>query len=141
MFNEKKNVNYFNYMPELVGNKNTSKENKDDYFTPIMALSYGNLPKSLYDGYRNYKPNILSAENPLTVLQAYDFILLDLGLYLDVNPTDEDAIKLYNAYIVEYRNLVERFEKYNYPMDKNYLNNPTNYFKWVNNWQLKGGNR
>lgn len=141
MFNDKKNVNYFNYMPELVGNKNTFDENKNDYFTPIMALSYGNLSKSLYKGYKNYKPVILSAENPLSLLQAYEFIILDLGLYLDVNPTDEDAIKLYNAYIIEYRNLVERFEKYNYPMDKNYLNSPTNYFKWVNNWQLKGGNR
>lgn len=137
MYSEKKYVNYFNYSPELVD----SKKEEKDFFTPLVSLSYGNLSKKLYNGYLNYEPKILNAENPLTVLQAYEFILLDLGLYLDVNPRDEEAIRLYNAYIIEYRNLVERFEKINYPMDKNYINEPTNYFKWVNNWQLKGGNR
>lgn len=136
MYSER-NVNYFNYSPEFVNKTNPTKKN--DFFTPIVALSYGNLSKNLYDGYKNFQPRVLSAENPQTVLQAYEFVLLDLGLYLDVNPNDEDAIRLYNAYIVEYRNLVERYEKINYPMDKNYINEPTNYWKWVNNWQLKGG--
>ena len=83
---------------------------------------------------------ILSAENPLTVLQAYNFVLVDLGLYLDVNPNDQEAIKLYNAYILEYRNLVENFEKINYNLNLLDLNEPTTSWQWVKNWQMKGGN-
>lgn len=139
MYYERKNVNYFNYMPELVNKPN--KEDNKDFFTPLMALSYGNLSKSLYKGYKNFQPRVLSAENPLTVLQAYEFILLDLGLYLDVNPNDEEAIKIYNAYVTEYRNLINRFERIDYPLMKDYVNEPTDYFKWINNWHMKGGNK
>lgn len=137
MYTNYNRVNYFNYNQD----QNKNKENVNDLFTPVVALSYGNLSKTLYKGYKNIKPTILSAENPLTVLQAYNFILVDLGLYLDVNPNDEDAIKIYNAYVIEYRNLVERFERLNYNIDLNYINEPTNAWQWIKNWQLKGGNK
>lgn len=137
MYTNYNKINYFNYM----GDTKDNQDEINDFFTPLPALSYGNLSKNLYKGYKAYKPVILTADNPLTVLQAYNFILLDLGLYLDVNPSDEEAIKLYNAYVIEYRNLVERFEKIKYNIDLDFINEPTNSWLWVKNWNLKGGNR
>lgn len=142
MYDCRNKVNYFNYVQPNKdnGNINNDYNNFNDFQQPMVGLSYGNISKKLYKGYKNYKPVILSAEVPMHVLQAYNFMLLDLGLYLDTNPYDEDAIKLYNAYILEYRNLVERFERINYPLDLDYQNEPSNNWKWINNWQIKGGN-
>ena len=103
MYNCRNKINYFNYSPYPVVVEDKDVEN---FFTPIQALSYGNLSKSLYKGYKGYQQIILSAENPMTALQAYNFVLVDLGLYLDVNPNDQEALKLYNAYVLEYQNLV-----------------------------------
>lgn len=138
MYNCRNKINYFNYSPYPVV---VEDENVEDFFTPIQALSHGNLSKNLYKGYKGYQQVILSAENPMTVLQAYNFILLDLGLYLDVNPNDQEAIKLYNAYMVEYRNLVKNFERLNYHLQLNDVQESTNSWEWVKNWQVKGGNK
>lgn len=136
MYNYRNKINYFNYSPYPVA---VEKEEVENFFTPIQALSYGNLSKTLYKGYKDYQQKILSAENPMTVLQAYNFVLVDLGLYLDVNPNDEEAIKLYNAYVMEYRNLVENFEKINYQLKLLNVNEPTSVWQWVKNWEMKGG--
>lgn len=134
-----KNINYFNYSPNLLNSY--VNNDPDDLYTPVVALSKGNLSKKLYKGYKNYQPVILSNENPMTALQAYNFVLTDLELYLDTHPNDESAIKLHNGYLVEYRNLVERFEKLNYPLNLDYINEAKDAWRWVNNWQVKGGNR
>lgn len=135
---QNKKINYFNYSPNLFNNY--VNNNPDDLYTPIMALSYGNLSKKLYKGYKNYQPIILSSESPMTLLQAYNFILTDLELYLDTHPNDDSFVELYNAYLIEYRNLKERFEKLNYPLTLNYLDDINKNWTWVNNWKVKGGN-
>lgn len=138
MYNFRNKINYFNYSPYPVV---VEKNDVENFFTPIQALSYGNLSKNLYKGYKDYQQVILSAENPLTILQAYNFVLVDLGLYLDVNPNDEDAIKLYNAYVKEYRNLVENFEKINYQLMLFKPSESITSWQWVKNWEMKGGNK
>ena len=131
-----KKTNYFNYSPNLFNS--FVNNNPDDLYTPAQALSKGNISKRLYKGYRNYQPVNLNIDNPMTALQAYNFVLTDLELYLDTHPSDESAIRLHNAYTTEYRNLVERFEKLNYPLNLDYINESPKAWKWVNNWQVKG---
>ena len=77
----------------------------------------------------------------MTALQAYNFVLVDLGLYLDVNPNDQEALKLYNAYVLEYQNLVRNFEKINYDLQLGNIQEQTSSWDWVKNWQVKGGNK
>ena len=70
-----------------------------------LALDRGNLFNNLYDPYKNYKYNNLTATNKreellLNVLR-YDFVLTELNLYLDIYPKDRNMINLYNQYLEE----------------------------------------
>ena len=70
-----------------------------------LALDRGNLFNNLYEPYKNYKYNNLTATNKreellLNVLR-YDFVLTELNLYLDIYPKDRNMINLYNQYLEE----------------------------------------
>ncbi|MBE3596837.1 MAG: spore coat protein CotJB [Hydrogenibacillus sp.] len=47
----------------------------------------------------------------LEQLQAVDFVLVDLNLYLDTHPTDVQAIQQYNHYVQARWNLAQEFER------------------------------
>ena len=47
----------------------------------------------------------------LTQIQQYAFALIDLDLYLDVNPNDNNAIKMYNDYLSIKKQIVDKYEK------------------------------
>ena len=44
-------------------------------------------------------------------LQAVDFVLVELTLYLDTHPTDMDAINQFNQFAKERRQIKKTFEK------------------------------
>ena len=63
-----------------------------------LALDRGNLFNNLYEPYKNYKYNNLTATNKreellLNVLR-YDFVLTELNLYLDIFLKDRNMINL-----------------------------------------------
>lgn len=41
----------------------------------------------------------LPTSDPLTELQALEFVVLELGLYLDTHPDDEEAFSLFRQYV------------------------------------------
>ncbi|MDP4107612.1 MAG: spore coat protein CotJB [Bacillota bacterium] len=47
----------------------------------------------------------------LEQLQAVDFVLVELTLYLDTHPTDMDAINQFNQFSKERRQLKKAFER------------------------------
>ncbi|MBS4199530.1 spore coat protein CotJB [Bacillus sp. FJAT-49732] len=47
----------------------------------------------------------------LEELQAVDFVILELALYLDTHPNDHDAIQQYNAYVQMRKTLKKQFEQ------------------------------
>ncbi len=44
-------------------------------------------------------------------IDAYDFAILEMALYLDTHPDDEDAMKTREAYMKKRCELIEEYEK------------------------------
>lgn len=99
-----------------------SKPNVDNNHVSHLNLydSYegytkGNMFKSLYDPYKNYKPQKLVAkteqQEKLLQLGEVAFAAHDLNLYLDNFPNDEVAVKKFNEYRKQANKLMEEYEQ------------------------------
>ncbi|EIT85533.1 protein CotJB [Fictibacillus macauensis ZFHKF-1] len=64
-------------------------------------------------------------------LQAVDFVLVELTLYLDTHPTDEEAVKQFNHYSSERKKLKKQIERSYGPLQQ-YGNSYSATDKW--NW-------
>ncbi|MBU5213681.1 MULTISPECIES: spore coat protein CotJB [Heyndrickxia] len=47
----------------------------------------------------------------LEELQAIDFVIVELTLYLDTHPKDQDAVQQYNQFVHHRKKLKKEFEK------------------------------
>ena len=52
-------------------------------------------------------------------MQIYEFAAHDLGLYLDINPTDRNAISLRSKYIDMYNQALSQYESTYGPITQN----------------------
>lgn len=48
----------------------------------------------------------------LEELQAVDFVIVELTLYLDTHPDDQDAVQQYNSYVQQRKKIKREFEKH-----------------------------
>ncbi len=119
-------LEYYNYLNNLNQNPTNStkmtpnqmqKPNKNNlgYDTdPYTGFIRGNMFSGLYDPYKNYKPQELNPKNEqehaLLLVQMYGFAAHDLGLYLDTNPKDTNAINLRSKYINMYNQALAEYE-------------------------------
>ena len=75
-------------------------------FTPYETMEYGNLFRKEYDGYQNYQPMKLRADNDkqkhLYEWMAWRDYCHDLKLYLDIYPNDKDMMELYRKAVRQY---------------------------------------
>ena len=103
-------LNYQSLMPKMQNKKNEISSILDSY----EGFKRGNMFGNLYDQYRNYKPGDLKAtserEDMLMQLQELKFALIELGLYLDLNDNDRNAIKIFNEYQRKEKELCKMFE-------------------------------
>lgn len=123
--------NYNNYtnlnMMDMYNNQNTSFNNQykvqnkmntsnttNSLFDPYNGLIRGNLFKNLYDPYKNNEPYEIKPMNAqadlLTYIDALSFAMIDLNLFLDVNPNNQEAINLFNQYRKENEDLTKEYE-------------------------------
>lgn len=117
MTNYNQMMNDLNYQT-LMPNDN-KKENLNSQISSILdskdGFERGNLFGSLYDEYKNYKPEKLVAKNEredmlLQILDA-NFAMTELNLYLDIYPNDKNALTLFNSYLTKKKNLCDAFEQ------------------------------
>ncbi|MDD6093785.1 MAG: spore coat protein CotJB [bacterium] len=107
-----------------------------------LALDRGNLFNNLYDPYKNYKYNNLTATNKreellLNVLR-YDFVLTELNLYLDIYPKDRNMINLYNQYLEEKKRACFEYTKNFGPLTLDDQSN-NNSWSWLKSpWPWEG---
>jgi hypothetical protein len=135
------NYNYFDYnwYREMKNNlRNTN------LYGPKEGFEKGNIFSSLYGPYKNYKPATLKAtteqESLLYELSAYSFAAHDLNLYLDINPTDQSLISLFNDYRNKANELISEYEKKYGPLTINNATSSTKNFSWENSnwpWEVK----
>lgn len=67
-------------------------------YAQMEALENGTLYKGLNLPFRARQKAGTLAENQLTDIQALDFVMLELGLYLDTHPEDKEAFELFRYY-------------------------------------------
>lgn len=122
-------ISQTNYMPNNQSNNNYNNQ----ILEPYEGLIRGNLFANLYDPYKNYKVQKLNPKTESSALknqwQQYNFALTDLSLYLDLYPTDQSALALYNQYN-DIKNQIEIKYNSTYPP----LNQNSTYITKNNNW-------
>lgn len=75
----------------------------------------------------------------LEEIQAIDFVLVELNLYLNTHPNDYDAIEQFNMYSKQSRTLKNHFEKQFGPLmgfGKSYSNYPWDWDDTPWPWQV-----
>lgn len=90
------------------------KNNQNGLYDAYNGLIRGNIFKKLYDPYLTSEPYEIKPMNEqaelLTKIDALSFAMVDLGLYLDINPNNQDMISLYNKYREEKLRLINEYE-------------------------------
>lgn len=81
--------------------------------------------------------NNASRREMLEQIKAYNFAVIELGLYLDTNPNDERALCLHNNYTKTLKELKDKYQKVYGPLSIYY---PCNKWRWLEEpWPWEGG--
>ncbi len=92
----------------------------------------GNMFNELYHPYSNSGPFPLAPTNEkealLNKVQEYNFALIDLNLYLDVHPDDQEKISLFNDYLNKSQMATREYEQRYGPLNLN--SDALNTFPW-----------
>ena len=106
---------YYNYTNnnynQPLYNQDVTKTNILD---PYSGFIRGNMFLELYNGYKLNNPYEITPMNEqaelLTYIDSLGFAMIDLNLYLDVNPNDRDALELFNQYRTQNNEYVRQYE-------------------------------
>ena len=88
------------------------------------------------------------ADTPMGELMALNFVVQELGLYLDTHPEDREALNLYTEYVQLLRKGTATFTELYGPLNQTQVTEKSGY-AWINDpwpWELpacptnKGGN-
>ena len=108
------NMNMYNKQNTSFNNQYKDQNNTNSLYDPYNGLIRGNLFKNLYDPYKSGEPYEIKPMNEqariLTSIDALSFAMVDLGLFLDVNPNNQETIKLFNQYREQKENLTKEYE-------------------------------
>ena len=123
-------MNYQN-MPTQMPYKSTSSSTASSLTNPDIGFKRGNMFNNQYEEYKGYMPASLNPtgaqEKELNTLRELKFALVDLDLYLDTHPNDNETINIYNTYLNEEKRLCSEYERKYGPLtlDSPYLLNRT----------------
>ena len=136
-------VNHINYFEKNYKNNVGKPKPKNNKFLGIMeGYVLGNMETGTYIPYKNYKPvlanNYSAKDGLLMTIEAYEFACTDLGLYLDLNPNDAEALMLFKDYKRKLNDACELYsEQYNpLTLDEEVASNT---FEWVRPWPFEKG--
>ena len=73
-------------------------------------------------------------DTPLNRLRALDFVLLELGLYLDTHPFDKEAVELFRNLSEEERSLRAQYQEDNAPLTMKHAMQKGSYVWWKGPW-------
>ena len=125
---------YYNYVNNNYNQPlyNQDEQNKKIY-DPYNGLIRGNMFPSLYNAYKLNSPIEITPMNEqaelLTYVDAFSFAMVDLNLYLDVNPDDKGALELFNQYRIQADEYTKKYESKYGPLLL--TSNALNAFPWA----------
>ena len=112
-------------------------------YTQNEALNNGTLFPGLNLPFMG-KPNARAvAEGPLAELQALEFVLAELGLYLDTHQNDKEAFSLFQKYAAMEREVRARYEEAFGPLTQSAVANSDRY-SWLSDlwpWNFPEGGK
>lgn len=133
------NYNYLNLIKLYQDNLRANNSNLG-FYVALDGFSKGNMDSTLYNQFENKVPRKLDEKNPLNMLMAYQFALIDLQLFLDVNPNNKVVKDLFDRYLNEYLNAKKEYESKYGPITLDSKENKGPTWKWQNKWPFDGGN-
>ena len=115
MNNYKMSQDYYNYINnnynQPIYKQDVTKRNN---FDPYNGFIRGNMFPELYNTYKLSNPYEITPMNEqaelLTYVDALTFAMIDLNLYLDVNPNDKEALELFNKYRMQNNEYKKQYE-------------------------------
>lgn len=114
-------------------NSSSDKYSDNALYEPYDGFIRGNLFKNLYDPYKLNEPYEIKPMNEqaemLTYIDSLGFSMIDLTLYLDIYPNDQNLINLFNQFRKERQNLVKEYESKYGPITLNSDN--LNSYPWA----------
>lgn len=112
------------------------------FYDPTEALEKGNLFPNLYNRYKDYRPRELKVsterERLLLEIQKLDFSIGDLNLYLDINPDDKEAYKMFKKYVEECKKKKDNYTRIFGPIMLDDLTDEYEWSKGVWPWEEGG---
>ena len=86
----------------------------------------------------NCDMNDMTREEMMMKIRELDFSIIELGLYLDINPDDEKALCLHREYCKKVKDLKDKYQKMYGPLTIFY---PCNKWIWLEEpWPWERGN-
>ena len=146
MYNYNLRSDYYNYENNNYNKPMyTEDENKKTLYDPYAGFIRGNMFKDLYNTYKTSDPINLKAmsdkDKMRAMLDAFDFALIDINLYLDVYPNDKDMINLFNEYKTQANKIKDEYESMYGPICIDSNQNMTYPWAWDNEpwpWENRG---
>ena len=132
----------FNYLNSFINNDFDNMYKKDNsnvdnvLYDPYEGLIRGNLFKNLYVPYNSKEPYEIKPMNRqaemLTKIDGLKFAMIDLNLYLDINPNEKKYIDLFNKYREQHEKLLKEYESMYGPITINSDSLNTTPWSWDN---------
>lgn len=130
---------------EIPGNDFKLEINRNKFVGSKEGFERGNMQRDEYEPYKNYNAVCLRATNDrekkMLQVMEYAFAIVDLNLYLDMHPEDQEAYRLYQSYIDEGRKAEQEYIQAYGPLAITNAN--TSNYEWLKNpwpWDSMGGN-
>ena len=121
------------------------QQNNPQRYPQQQALANGTLFPGLNLPFRVKDEAKQALGGPLAELQALEFMLLELALYLDTHSDDQEAFALYQQYVDMERQARASYEAVHGPLTQTATAKSENWSAWLNGtwpWtQMEGGNR
>lgn len=86
------------------------EENAQTYQS-ATGLVRGTMFPGLDLPFMNMTNNSELSNTMLHQMQALNFAISELGLYLDTHPSDQDALELFNQYVELYEDALQKYEE------------------------------
>ena len=106
------------------------QQNEPQKYSQSEALSNGTLFPGLNLPFHLKTEGSTLPSNPLVELQALEFVVLELGIYLDTHPDDMEAFDLFKQYAAMEKAAKETYEAKFGPLMKSSAASGTSY-RWL----------
>ena len=120
------------------------QQNNPQRYSQNDALNNGTLFPGLNLPFHLKKDAANVVNTPLAELQALEFVLLELGIYLDTHPTDGEAFALFQQYAALEKAGREKYESLYGPLFQSSTAGQKSFSYWLKNpwpWDFPEGGK